>query len=327
MISNISFIVIAKNEEFAIKKCLESICNFPLSNCEVICVDSGSTDNTLSIMLEYKDEISNFSVLKLEGEVNASVARNAGLKLISKKYVFFIDGDVSLDPDFIFKALQCFEVDFEGGFTGELCEIVYSDDYSKIIKPLYVRRSFKKKKPVRATGGILILRKNIIDKVGLFNESYTRAQDIDYTLRYSLYSNIIALPMSMGTHHTKLYKKRGIDFLKNKYPMFMGSIFRKNIYNYDNLKELMLINRGPITGIFFYFTISLALISFIFNIIPYLFLSISLVVFSLDMLICKFKHRSFVNTIVENYFSSLFILFGFFIEKKNILNYSINKIC
>ena len=55
----------------------------------------------------------------------------------------------------------------------------------------------------------MILKKEVIDKVGLFNQNYIRAQDIDYTLRCSLNSNIMALPLSMGTHHTKLFKKRG----------------------------------------------------------------------------------------------------------------------
>ena len=49
-ICNISFIIIAANEEFAIKKCLESIDKLPLVNCEIICIDSSPNDYTIDIM-------------------------------------------------------------------------------------------------------------------------------------------------------------------------------------------------------------------------------------------------------------------------------------
>jgi glycosyltransferase involved in cell wall biosynthesis len=47
MIRHLSFIVIARNEAFAIDKCLASIAAMPMTECEVICVDSASTDDTL----------------------------------------------------------------------------------------------------------------------------------------------------------------------------------------------------------------------------------------------------------------------------------------
>lgn len=49
----LSVIIITKNEEANIKRCLESICWVD----EIIIVDSGSTDNTLSIARQYTDKI------------------------------------------------------------------------------------------------------------------------------------------------------------------------------------------------------------------------------------------------------------------------------
>ena len=48
----VSVIVAAYNVETYIKQCLDSICNQTLKDIEIICVDDGSTDHTLSILKE-----------------------------------------------------------------------------------------------------------------------------------------------------------------------------------------------------------------------------------------------------------------------------------
>ncbi|MFP4573785.1 MAG: glycosyltransferase family 2 protein, partial [Desulfobacterales bacterium] len=65
MIENISFIVIARNEEFGVNKCLESIATMNPVNCEVICVDSDSSDNTLEVMKSYTGKIDNLRVIQI----------------------------------------------------------------------------------------------------------------------------------------------------------------------------------------------------------------------------------------------------------------------
>tara|TARA_B110000908_G_C10250609_1_gene451797 strand:+ start:1893 stop:2864 length:972 start_codon:yes stop_codon:yes gene_type:complete len=322
MINNISFIVIAKNEDFAIKKCLESICNFSLSNCEVICVDSGSTDNTLGIMLSYKDKISNLSVLKLEGELNASVARNAGLKYVSKKYVFYVDGDVELNSGFIHEAIKRITDGQADGCTGILHEVIYSADYKTTVKEKFIRKNCNTEQVVKAAGGIFIVKHSAIKKIEPWDENYFRAQDFEYTLRFSKKHKLVSIPYSMGVHHTKLYTEREFSFFKNGHSMYMGNIIFNNLNKFSNIRELLRRNRGPMTGLLCYTLVILISISQL-DLKYYLF---PLSLFTFDIIIGLIKNKNIKNYIIENYITSIFIFFGFFYIKKRKLKYNVTEI-
>jgi len=111
-IKNVSFIVIALNEERAIGKCLDSTADLSMTNCQVICVDSDSKDMTLKIMMSYTDKIDNMEIYKVTGDVNASIARNIGIKAAVKKYILFLDGDTEINGEFIIESIKLMENSF-----------------------------------------------------------------------------------------------------------------------------------------------------------------------------------------------------------------------
>ena len=51
---SISIIIPCYNQEKYIEECLQSILNQKFNNYEIICVNDGSTDNTLAIINQYK---------------------------------------------------------------------------------------------------------------------------------------------------------------------------------------------------------------------------------------------------------------------------------
>jgi glycosyltransferase involved in cell wall biosynthesis len=84
--NSISFVIIAKDEEEMITKCLKSISWAK----EVIVVDHGSLDKTPKIAKKSGAKV--FS-LKREEKPNFSTPRNEGLKQASGKWIFYIDAD------------------------------------------------------------------------------------------------------------------------------------------------------------------------------------------------------------------------------------------
>ena len=126
MLIDTSFVVIARNESLAVGKCLNSIASMPLEDCEVICVDSASTDRTLEVMRSYMGNINNLKIVRCSGNVNAAIARNAGIEHATKKYIFFVDGDIELCPDFLQDSLQRMQTHEIDAATGNLDEIIYS---------------------------------------------------------------------------------------------------------------------------------------------------------------------------------------------------------
>ena len=80
-----------------IKDCLDSVvCQNEIS-VEVICVDDGSTDNSLEIIKEYQKTHDCISIISKTNE-GLSVSRNIGLKYARGTYVQFLDSDDMLAP-------------------------------------------------------------------------------------------------------------------------------------------------------------------------------------------------------------------------------------
>ncbi len=88
----ISVIVPVYNNAKYLRKCLDTLVLQTYDNLEIICINDGSTDESLSILNEYSAKDGRIIVLSQEN-AGAAAARNRGLALASGDYVSCIDGD------------------------------------------------------------------------------------------------------------------------------------------------------------------------------------------------------------------------------------------
>lgn len=96
---SISVIVPVYNVCEYLSICLESIVNQDISDCEVILVDDGSTDGSETICDRYAEKYENVCVIHQKNQ-GLSAARNAGCKVATKEYLWFVDSDdFILDPE------------------------------------------------------------------------------------------------------------------------------------------------------------------------------------------------------------------------------------
>lgn len=101
MIENlISVIVPVFNVEKYLRPCLDSILVQTYSNIEIILVDDGSSDSSGHICDEYAGKDSRVKVLHKENG-GVSKARNSGIGVAQGEYLSFIDGDDTVDPDYL----------------------------------------------------------------------------------------------------------------------------------------------------------------------------------------------------------------------------------
>lgn len=91
-IIKVSIIVPVYNVEKFLRECLDSIASQTLKEFEVICINDGSTDNSLEILNEYATKDKRFIVLSQENQ-GQGVARNKGVELARGEYIQFIDPD------------------------------------------------------------------------------------------------------------------------------------------------------------------------------------------------------------------------------------------
>lgn len=94
----ISVIVPVYNSAPYLAQCLNSILAQTYSNVEIICVNDGSTDESLEILHTFAQNEPRITVLSQEN-AGVSAARNAGLDAAKGEYITFVDSDDALEPD------------------------------------------------------------------------------------------------------------------------------------------------------------------------------------------------------------------------------------
>lgn len=126
----VSVIIPVYNVENYLKQCLDSVLNQTLKEIEIICVDDGSTDSSLSILEEYKKQDSRVKVV-CQKNAGAGAARNAGLRIAEGEYLSFLDSDDFFEPDMLeeaYKKAEEYQADF----------VVFNSDQYHMDKKNYV---------------------------------------------------------------------------------------------------------------------------------------------------------------------------------------------
>lgn len=129
----ISVIIPVYNAEQYLKQCMESVLGQTLKEIEIICIDDGSTDNSLNILREYQKKDNRIIIFSQENQ-GAAVARNKGLELAKGIYVAFMDPDDYYPDSEVL--LSLFEISCDkqaliaGGSlsldrNGEFCQLKY----------------------------------------------------------------------------------------------------------------------------------------------------------------------------------------------------------
>ncbi len=127
----ISVIIPAYNVEEYIEECLISVMNQTLEDIEIICVDDGSTDDTLRILNNLKDEDSRICVISQENK-GLSSARNQGILKSKGQYILYLDSDDKLELDAIEKIYSVLAVnDYDILFFSAKC---FATEENKLIK-------------------------------------------------------------------------------------------------------------------------------------------------------------------------------------------------
>lgn len=88
----VSVIMPVYNAGKYLEKCLESVVNQTLKEIEIICVDDGSTDNSIEILNRFAESDGRIKIIKQQN-LYAGAARNNGMKHASGKYFAFWDSD------------------------------------------------------------------------------------------------------------------------------------------------------------------------------------------------------------------------------------------
>ncbi len=312
VIEDVSFVVIARNEEYAVDKCLSALVNMPLANCEILAVDSDSSDRTLDIMKKYANESELVSVFQCSGNVNASIGRNVGLDRASKKYICFCDGDTEWNAEFLREAISIMSVGDADAVTGVLQERIYSPDHEQVVGER-TRRQFRCTNAIWYCGGNVIVSNAIARVAGRFDERMVVNEDKDYSLRVSRHGRVVGIPCVMGIHHTLGYSIQVLrEFASKGLLRYHGVVLRRNLDRPRVMATLLLENRGFVAGYVFY---ALCLAAFAMGVkhsswLPYAAVA-PLVFLLVDVTWTVLRGKNLLKQFLSHYCYPLWIAVGF----------------
>ncbi|SFL66584.1 Glycosyltransferase involved in cell wall bisynthesis [Methanobrevibacter olleyae] len=92
----VSVIIPIYNVENFLNDCLDSIVNQSLTDIEVICIDDGSTDNSLAILQSYAKFDDRVKIIHQDNK-GSGATRNLGIEQSTGDYVYFMDSDDYID--------------------------------------------------------------------------------------------------------------------------------------------------------------------------------------------------------------------------------------
>ena len=118
----LSVCIIAKNEEKNLLRCLESIKGIAD---EVILVDTGSFDKTISIAEKY-----NAKIIEFPWEKNFSTARNKALEMATKDWILCLDCDEALDSSQVYEIKRKLKNSKNLGFRLKLANVIDNKLYN-----------------------------------------------------------------------------------------------------------------------------------------------------------------------------------------------------
>jgi glycosyltransferase involved in cell wall biosynthesis len=184
---------------------------------EVIVVDDGSTDDTLARLGRFEGRI---TVIRQE-HLGPAVARNAGIRASRGEWVGFLDSDDLWMPEKIARCLAALEDARDADVAYTAVRIHELDTGRQYPLPQYTmsgnlaRDLFLECKGVNTS--TLVVRRAALDKVGLFDEEFFRAQDWDLMVRLAEQFDYVHVPEilterrlhsgSLSVTHQDLYAK------------------------------------------------------------------------------------------------------------------------
>ncbi|MGN0305771.1 MAG: glycosyltransferase family 2 protein [Lachnospiraceae bacterium] len=183
----ISIITPVYNCELYLKDCIQSVLNQTLQEWELLCIDDGSTDNSLAMLKQFAEKDSRIRVHSQHNQ-GAGIARNKGLELAKGEFIAFLDGDdFFLDTDaleLMYQACELHGVDACGTNLRILRnnQIVEDQLFSKIAQE---KEGSYEYNDYQFDYGYycFIFRRSILEKNHLIFPDYRRFQDPVFFVR------------------------------------------------------------------------------------------------------------------------------------------------
>lgn len=190
----VSVIIPVFNREQYLPETIESCLEQTDVNLEIIIVDDGSSDRSVTVANHYAAANSNITVLCSEQNKGQCYARNLGLSKAKGEYVKFLDSDDLLLPQAIKRQVDC-ALSFEADLCIGQCQGFWDEELKTIREKmtLMLQRNeladvsqhsiLESIKQYNFTFNEVLLKRELLLKVGGFDASLRAAEELNLLLK------------------------------------------------------------------------------------------------------------------------------------------------
>jgi dolichol-phosphate mannosyltransferase len=205
----VSIIIPVFNEEMTVGKLLDKVFSSPVTNREIIIVNDGSTDDTLSVIRKSKKShpTENIKIINLNKNYGKGFAVRVGLRFIEGDIIIIQDADLELDPlDYeelvkpIIKGIA--DVVYGNRFQRRLQDMRYLSFVGNFIVTTFTNFLYKANLSDEATG-YKVFKKDVIKNITLECKGFEFCAEITAKILNKGYS-IVEVPI---TFHPRSYSE------------------------------------------------------------------------------------------------------------------------
>jgi len=201
-----SIVIPVYNREHLIQETLESVLNQRFDDYEVIVVDDGSTDGTVSTLRSYEDQI---HLIQQENQ-GPGAARNRGIETASGEYVAFLDSDDRWFPWTLSTYANVVEQSGEPSFVkGARASFVEEKELSQINKDPTRTAQYDDffeaaEQGTYVSSGVSVAKRKALEQAGGFTTENINAEDHDLAFRLGTQPGFVEVhspPLVAVRHH------------------------------------------------------------------------------------------------------------------------------
>ena len=333
MLKYITIIIPVYNEERYILNCLESVVNSDYSKdrMEVFVIDGDSEDKTMEIVTEFSRKYSFINIFTNKYKI-VPISMNIGIKQSKGNFIIRLDAHSFYPPNY-FSELVMNAVKYKTDNIGTVC---LTDVKNKTVKSLAIKTVLSSKfgvgnslfrigitKPMEVdTVPFGCFSKEIINKVGGYDERLVRNQDIELNKRIkSVGGKILLLP-----------EPECVYYAREDYKSFAKSNFSNgkwNVLTAFHTKKMKSLSIRHFVPLVFVFSILLPLLLSVIDVrITYLsigIMSLYFLVISLISITLSKKTSNYQNLVYAFYILHFSYGMGSLVGIMNVLGLILNR--
>lgn len=267
----VSIIIVNWNGEKVLKECLGSLKKITYPHYEIILVDNGSTDGSLTVVESYKRDLP-ITLLTNSKNLGFAPANNQGVKKAKGMYVLLLNNDTKVSADFLSIMVDKMEADPTIGALQPKIYMMDKPQYLDNAGTFLTRTGFlqhwgygqkdsdefaHERVIFSAKGACLLTRRSIIEKVGLFDEKFgSYFEESDFCWRVWLSGWKVLYYPSTHIFHKVGYTSKQMSQIDVNYHSLKNRIRSLAVnLSFTNIFSMLTFHIALLTGLAIYYLI------------------------------------------------------------------------